>query len=242
MPDSLHCIIVDDEPLAREGLEKYVRQVSFLALTGSYANALLATDALADGTVDLIFLDIHMPHISGIEFLKSLKNPPLVIFHTAYPNFALEGYQLDVLDYLVKPVSFDRFFKAVTKAREYVQLRNRPADGTAVGAPPDYIFVKCEKRYEKVLYNDILYIEATQNYSTVYTVHNRWMTLKSLKSFEEVLPPHRFERVHKSYIVAIDKITAFVGNEVQVGSKMIPLSEQHRSTLFERLVTRRQQP
>ncbi len=240
MPTNLDCIIVDDEPLAREGLETYVRQVGFLSLTGSYANALLATDALIGSTVDLIFLDIHMPHLSGIEFLKSLKNPPLVIFHTAYPNFALEGYQLDVLDYLVKPVSFERFFKAVTKAREYVQLRNRPADGTAVDAPPDYLFVKCEKRYEKVRYDDILYVEANQNFSIVYTIQNRWMTLKSLKSFEEVLPPTRFERVHRTYIVALDKITAFSGNEVQVGAKMIPLSEQHRSTLFERLVNRRQ--
>jgi two-component system, LytTR family, response regulator len=238
MTDTLRCIIVDDEPLARTGLEKYVGQVGFLAWTGSFENALLATDHLALGETDLIFLDIHMPYLTGIDLLKTLRNPPLVIFHTAYPNFALEGYQLDVLDYLVKPVSFDRFFKAATKAREYFELRNRPAERAGASPPVEFIFVKCDKRYEKVLYADILYVEAVQNYSVIQTPTQRLMTLKSLKSFEELLSAGRFERVHKSYIVALDKITAFVGNEIQVGTRMIPLSEQHRASLFDRVVLR----
>jgi DNA-binding LytR/AlgR family response regulator len=234
----MHCIIIDDEPLAREGIENYVAKVSFLELVGSYENALSAAEVLRESEVDLMFLDIHMPNLTGIDFLKSLKNPPLVIFHTAYPNFALEGYQLDVIDYLVKPVTFERFFKAATKAHEYFLLKNRPDDKKGTNAP-DYIFIKCERRYEKVLFSEILFVEAMQNYSVVQTSKQKLVTLMSLKSFEELLPAASFERVHKSYIVAMDKVEAFAGNEIRVGGKMITLGEQQRNALFERLIGRR---
>ncbi len=233
----MHCIIIDDEPLARTGIENYAAKVSFLTPVGSYEDALSATDALRQGTVDLMFLDIQMPHLTGIEFLKSLKKPPLVIFHTAYPNFALEGYQLDVIDYLVKPITFERFFKAATKAHEYFLLKNQP--NGKLGNPalaPDYIFIKCEKRYEKVMFGDILFVEAMQNYSIVQTNRQKLVTLMSLKSLEELLPSAQFVRVHKSYIVAVDKVEAFEGNEIRVGHKLIALNEQQRGQLFKQLV------
>jgi two-component system, LytTR family, response regulator len=232
----MRCIIIDDEPLAREGIENYVAKVPFLESIGNYENALSAAEILHEGKTDLMFLDIQMPHFTGIDFLKSLKNPPMVIFHTAYPNFALEGYQLDIMDYLVKPVAFERFYKAAAKAHEYFQLRNRPDEKKEM---LEYIFIKCEKRYEKVLFADILYIEAMQNYSTMQTVQQKFTILMSLKSWDELLPTSLFERVHKSYIVALDKIEAFAGNEIRVGGKMITLGEQQRSTLFEKLVGRK---
>jgi two-component system, LytTR family, response regulator len=233
----MRCIIIDDEPLARMGIENYVAKVSYLQLLDSFEDALSAAGVLSRGEVDLMFLDIQMPHLTGIEFLKSLKNPPLVIFHTAYPNFALEGYQLDIIDYLVKPITFERFFKAATKAHEYFLLKNRPEEKTDHPIPaPDYIFIKCEKRYEKVLFSDILWVEAMQNYSIVQTNRQKLVTLMSLKSLEELLPSAQFARVHKSYIVAVDKVEAFEGNEIRVGHKLIALNEQQRGQLFERLV------
>jgi two-component system, LytTR family, response regulator len=242
----LRCIVIDDEPLAREGIEEYIAKVSFLEWAGSYENALLAGDALLAGNVDLMFLDIHMPHLTGIEFLKSLKNPPLAIFHTAYPTFALEGYQLDVIDYLVKPIAFDRFFKAATKAHEFYQLKNRPAASTPADpkilGTPDFLFIKTDKRYEKVRLADILFVEAMQNYSIVQTNKQRMITLMSLKSFEDLLPRENFLRVQKSFIVALDKIDAFEGNQIKVGNKMIPLSKPQRDLLFNRLVNRNTEP
>jgi two-component system, LytTR family, response regulator len=234
----MRCIVVDDEPLAREGLEEYVLKVSFLELSGSFESALTATEILQENEINLMFLDIQMPHLTGIEFMKTLKNPPMVIFHTAYPNFALEGFQLDVMDYLVKPVSFERFYKAVSKAHEYFLLKNKAQDSPEL-SKVDYIFIKTDKRYEKVLLGDILYLEAMQNYTLIQTTKQKLLTLSSLKSFEESLPKQLFERVQKSYVVALDKIETFEGNQIKVGGKMIPLSRQQKEDLFARLVNRK---
>jgi two-component system LytT family response regulator len=236
----MNCIVIDDEPLAREGLESYIRKVGFLKLMDSFENPLLATERLGEGKTDLIFLDIHMPHLTGIEFLRQQKNPPLVIFHTAYPNFALEGYQLDVMDYLVKPVTFDRFYKAVTKAYEYHQLQQKAQNSQQeIRQADDFFFVKCDGRYEKVVVEEILYIEAMQNYSLIQTIRQKYMTLMPLKSFEEMLSAEKFSRVQKSYIVALDKIESLAGNEIKVGGKVIPLGKQQREELFNRLIDKR---
>ena len=233
----MNCIVIDDEELAREGLEKYVKQVDFLVLSGSYDNALSATQAIKSQPIDLMFLDIQMPYLTGIDFLKNLANPPLVIFHTAYPNFALESYQLDVIDYLVKPITFDRFHKAVSKAYEYFQLKSGQV-GYPGGATDrkTYFFIKCGNSYEKVVYEEIMYVEAMQNYSVIQTVSGKLTTLTSLKKMEELLPSHLFLRAHKSYIISLDRVESIEGNQVKIGQKLITLARNVRETVFRRLL------
>ncbi|MFT7281715.1 MAG: two-component system LytT family response regulator [Cyclobacteriaceae bacterium] len=229
----MNCIIVDDELIARQGLEQYVTKVSELNLVGSYSNAIEAGKALRKEQIDLMILDIQMPNLTGLDFLKSLKKQaPLTILHTAYPNFALEGYQLDVLDYLVKPVTFDRFYQAVTKAMEYFKLKN----GSNSHETSDFIFIKADKRYEKVLYSEILYIEAMQNYSVVQTVNTKLITPMSLKSMEEILPKSLFKRVQRSFIVSVNQISAFEGNQVKVGNQMITITKEVKVELINRLM------
>lgn len=230
----MRCLILDDEPLARQGLEKYVSQIQTLNLVGSFEHPLLADEMLRNGGVDLLFLDIQMPYLTGIDFLKGLKKPPLAILHTAYPNFALEGYQLDVIDYLVKPVPFERFYQAVNKAQEYFTLRNSRPDGQA--RTHDFFFIKCENRYEKIVLDQILYVEAMQNYSVVHTTGEKYMTLMSLKSFGELLPDEQFIRVQKSFIVNVSKVETLEGHQVKVAGKRVPLGRQQRDELYEKLI------
>lgn len=231
----MKCIIVDDEPLSRGGLERYVNQISFLDYQGSYENALKAGEAIQRLEIDLIFLDIQMPFLNGIDFLKSLQNPPLVIFHTAFPNYALESYQLDVIDYLVKPISFERFFKAVSKANEYFLLRKgRLSDH--LSTPVDYLFVKCEHRYEKVEFRRILYVEGMQNYAIIHMLDNKLITLMTLKSLEELLPKKNFFRIHKSYIINFDRVDSIEGNQVKLGQRKVPFSRTNKDLIFDRLV------
>ena len=230
----MKCMIVDDEPLSREGLERYVERVTFLEHTGSYENALKASEAMQKTAVDLIFLDIQMPYLTGIDFLKNLVNRPLVIFHTAFPNYALESYQLDVIDYLVKPITFERFFKAVSKAHEYFSLRNGKTEVQA--GDPSFIFIKCEQRYEKIVFDEVMHIEAMQNYSVIQTTTKKLTTLTSLKKMEELLPPNQFMRVHKSYIIPLAKVDTIEGNQVIVGEKTIPIGKSQKEAVFKRLI------
>ena len=233
----MNCVIIDDEELARDGLARYVAKVDFLTLLGSYENALIATDAIQGQAVDLMFLDIQMPHLTGIDFLKNLVDPPLVIFHTAFPSFALESYQLDVIDYLVKPITFERFHKAVTKAYDYYRLKQSSAGSSEAGpAAPTYQFIKCDHRYEKVVYDEVMYVEAMQNYSVIQTLTGKLMTLTSLKKMEDLLPKDRFVRVHKSYIISLNRVEAIEGNQVKIGPKMIPLSKSVRDQVIQRLM------
>src|SRR6201996_2127364 len=194
----INCVIIDDEPLAREGLANYVREVDFLNLGGIGENPLELLHLIDQQKVDLIFLDIQMPKMNGIDFLKILQKPPMVIITTAYPSFALEGFQLNVLDYLLKPITFERFFKAAAKAKDYHQLLT--GSGETVKTPEDYFFIKCGNKYEKILFDDILYVEGMQNYVTIYTVKGKYITMLSLKSLEENLAGNAFIRVHKSFI------------------------------------------
>jgi DNA-binding LytR/AlgR family response regulator len=237
----LKCVAIDDEPLARECIANYIREVDFLQLTGTGSNPVELTRLMDEQKVDLIFLDIQMPVINGIEFLKMTQNPPMVIITTAYPSYALDGFQLDVLDYLVKPITFNRFFKAVSKAKDYYHLLAKSAStdiGTATSAE-NYFFIKCDYKYERIYFNDILYIEAMQNYVTIYTSKGKYITLLYLKNVEQNLGKNSFIRVHKSYIVSIPKIESIENNEIIIQSFRIPISRNYRDEVIARVVNDR---
>ena len=237
---TINCVIIDDEPLAREGLASYVREVDFLNLSGSGENPLELLPLMDRQTIDLVFLDIQMPKMNGIEFLKILQKPPMVIITTAFPSYALEGFQLNVLDYLLKPITFERFFKAAAKARDYHRLLTRPAlDSSATTESDNYFFIKCGTKYEKVLFDDILYVEGMQNYVNIYTLKGKYMTILSLKSLEENLDKKAFIRVHKSYIVSVNKIDGIEGNEIFIQNNRIPISRNYREQVIGQVVTKK---
>ncbi|HZY82903.1 MAG TPA: LytTR family DNA-binding domain-containing protein [Cyclobacteriaceae bacterium] len=233
----IQCAIIDDEPLARECIADYIKQVDFLALAGTGTNPVELTRINDQQKVDLLFLDIEMPVMNGIEFLKMTADPPMVILTTAYPSYALEGFQLDVLDYLVKPITFNRFFKAVTKAKDYHQLllSSKSKEQGNVDTL-DYFFIKCESRYEKIWFDDILYIQALQNYVTIHTTRGKYMTLLPLKTIEEKLDSQSFIRVHKSYVVSISKIDSIDNSEISMRSIRIPVSRNYMPDVIERVV------
>jgi len=226
-------VIVDDEPLAREGLMGYVREVDFLTLAGVCENPLELIPIMDQQEIDLIFLDIQMPKMSGIDFLKILQKPPMVVITTAYPSYALEGFQLNVLDYLLKPVTFERFFKAAAKARDYHRLLTKEPVET------DYFFIKCGNKYEKIPFADILYIEGMQNYVNIFTTKGKFMTILSLKSLEENLNKSLFMRVHKSYIVATAQIEGIEGGEIFIRDHRIPISRNYQQRVIDEVVKKR---
>lgn len=228
----IDCVIIDDEPLAREGLSDYVKEIDFLKLTGVCCNPVELISLLDQQAVDLIFLDIQMPKMTGIDFLKIFEKPPLVIITTAFPEFALEGFQLNVLDYLLKPVTFDRFVKSANKARGHLQLINRASADSPAKPGSQYVFVKCGNKYEKIYVDEILFIEGMQNYVTIYTGKSKYMTLLNLKNLEQELDSGAFIRVHKSYLVAVSKIDAIEGNEIFIQSHRIPISRNHRDYIL----------
>jgi len=215
----IRCIIVDDEPLAREGMELLIKEVGFLELRASCSNAIEANKVLAEQEIDLIFLDIQMPRIRGIDFLRSLAVRPLVIITTAYPHYALEGFELNVLDYLLKPITTERFLIAVNRAREAV-------------SPENYFFIKTHNGYEKILHQEIYFIEANQNYSFIYTPRGKFITLTALGTIEEQLPPAKFLRVHKSYVVSVDQIQGVSGSEISIEKHKIPFSKNYKEPLM----------
>ena len=231
----LNCIIVDDEPLAREGLANYVREVDFLQLAGSCEHPLQLTALLEQRPADLIFLDIQMPKMSGTDFLRQMKNPPIVIITTAYPSYALEGFQLNVMDYLLKPITFERFFKAACKARDYYKLLQKPA----LANVEDYFFIKCGNKYEKIFFDDILYVEGMQNYVSIYTDKGKYVTMLSLGSLTDKLDESAFIRVHKSFIAAIGKIDGIEGNELFIRNSRIPVSRNFRQQVMERVLSKK---
>jgi DNA-binding LytR/AlgR family response regulator len=235
----LKCVIIDDEPLARECITNYVKEVDFLQLAGTGSNPVDLTLLLDEHDVDLIFLDIQMPVINGIEFLKTVQNPPMVIITTAYPSYALEGFQLDVLDYLLKPITFTRFFKAVSKAKDYQQLLVRSVATDQPKTTADYFFIKCDYKYERIYFDDILYIQAMQNYVTLYTTKGKYITLLYLKNVEEKLDKQSFIRVHKSFIVSIPKIEAIENNEIIIQSFRVPISRNYHDQVIGRVVNDR---
>jgi len=228
---TLHCIVVDDEPIARKGMEEYIAEVASLKHVGSFESAADAKTYLSDHVVDLILLDIRMPNQSGIDFLKELKNPPLVIFTTAFPQHALESYELNVIDYLVKPISLERFKKATQKALDYFSLKH-PQN------LPEYFFIKCNQQLEKILFKEVLFVEAMQNYCIIHTASRKLICYITLTAMVEKLPSNRFMKVHKSFIVALDKVTGIEGNSLKIRSSVIPISRNLRQEVLGNIVGR----
>lgn len=232
---NLKCIIVDDEPLAQEVIERYLSNFREIELVKKCSNALEAFEVLHTEQIDLMFLDISMPVISGIDFLRSLRNAPAVIITTAYPDFALQGYELDVIDYLVKPVSMERFIKAVNKTMERVKLNN-PANKTEVSpSKVDYMFVKSDQKLVKVKFKDIDYIEGMKDYVKIFVGEKMIVTLHTMKFFEANLPSGEFMRVHKSFIVNLDAIKSISGNELEVRQIRIPIGSSYKENLMKRI-------
>ena len=231
----ISCIIIDDEPLARKGLREYITDIDFLRLEAEFDNALAATELLKRGGADLLLLDIQMPKITGVDFLRSLKNAPPVIFTTAYPQFAIDGFDLNALDYLVKPVSFDRFLKAAMKAREYYELRekNKANSNTENRA---FFFVKADNKLVKILFDELLFAEALQNYVVIHTRAKKYITYLTFKSVEEYLPADRFIKTHKSYLVSAEKIDSIEGNIIRLGTHDIPISRNLKDEVMEKLL------
>jgi DNA-binding LytR/AlgR family response regulator len=227
-------LIVDDEPLAQDILETHIARFPDLELLKKCNNAIEAGQVLEDQSVDLLFLDIQMPRISGVDFFKSLANPPLVIFTTAYSNYAVEGFELNAVDFLLKPISFERFSTAVTKAREKMHT---PKNSVSETADVDHIYVKSDKKLIRVRYSDIIYIEGLKDYVIIRMDTGRIITLQTMKSLEEKLPSHIFKRVHRSYIVSIQRIHSIEGNSIEViekgVSKHLPIGKNYRDELLE---------
>ena len=224
------CVAVDDEPLALDLLEDNIKKIPFLKLVKKCSNALEANSFMQTQSVDLIFLDIQMPGITGIQFLQGMsKNPPLVIFITAYEKYALEGYNLDVIDYLLKPVSFERFLKAVNKAYDKFNAQKAPVQQ----ASATYLFVNSEYNLVRIDFSDIAYIEGLKDYVKIFLLSSQRpvITRMSMKSLEEKLPADQFVRVHKSFIVSLNKITSIRKGRISLLKAQIPISEHYKDNL-----------
>jgi len=225
----LSCIIVDDEPVARKILHEFVEKVPFMELQGKFESAMKAEIFLKSNETDVIFLDIQMPKVSGLELLQKLNVESLVILTTAFPQYALEGYELDIIDYLLKPFAYNRFLKAVQKAKDYYQMKYMSA---GVMQQQSYIFIKSEKRIEKIELNDILYAESVGNYVSIYTENKKLLAYLTMKSLESQLPLNGFIKIHQSYLVNCSKIDAIEGNEIKVGNKSLPISRNYRDLVM----------
>jgi two-component system, LytTR family, response regulator len=228
---NISCLIVDDEPLARNLMTEYVRKVSYLNLVKACSSPLEALDILRSTNIDLIFLDVQMPQITGLAFLKSLQRKPQVILTTAYSQYAMEGYELDVTDYLLKPITFERFLKAVEKVSARL---TKPADQPqAAETADDYIFVKDGTKLVKIRWDDILYVEGLKDYVTIHTPQQKIVSLQRLKILEDQLPRQKFMRVHNSFIIALASIKTIQRDKVQIGDTWIPIGDTYRKVFKE---------
>jgi len=228
----LKCMIIDDEPVARKIVQEFIEDVGYLELVGQFENPLNAMSLLPD--VDVIFLDINMPKINGIDFLKSSKTDASIIMTTAYAEYAVEAYGLDVLDYLVKPIAFDRFLKACNKAKEMWEWKKQGQQQP--DKKSDHFFIKCDNQIEKILYDDLLYAEAMSNYVMLYTDKKKMMVYITIKSLEEQLPSEIFMKVHKSFIVNRNKIKSIEGNMLHVGNGRVTISQNLREKVLDEIV------
>jgi two-component system, LytTR family, response regulator len=234
----IRCIAIDDEPLALDIIRDYSSKVPFLELIRTFDNAVESIEFIRNNQIDLLFLDIQMEELTGIQLLNALKSRPYVIFTTAYDSYAIQGFDLDVIDYMLKPISFERFVKGVDKVYEKMHvehlLKTKPESASAAAPPEEsFFFVKTETRMEKVRYSDVLYIEGMGDYWRIITTTKKIMTLLNYKKLEELLPPRQFVRVHKSFIVAMDKIDSVERNRIKIADRMIPISETFRKTFFD---------
>lgn len=232
----INCLVIDDEPLARECIIDYVQKVDFLNFCGAGTNPTQIHGLSSKQSVDLMFLDIQMPEMSGLDYLKSTNKRPMVILTTAYPSYALDGFELDVLDYLVKPITFKRFYKAAVKAQDYYQLKIAPSRNQDSVKP--YFFIKCDQVYERIYFDEIEYVQAMQNYVVIHTETAKYMPLIPLKRVLELLPRQRFMQAHKSYLVAIDKIKTLEKSRLKLTNVTIPLSRNFREPVYDTLMKR----
>jgi len=233
------CIIVEDEPLAAKVLSDYIAEVPFLELKGTFKDAIVATEYLRDHVVDLIFLDIHLPKLKGMAFLKTLVHPPAVIITTAYHQYAVEGFNLNVTDYLLKPFEFERFLAAVTKVKPTVNPRGFGAEGEKQGSnagneTKDHLFVNVQKKKIKILFSEILYIESQREYVRIVTTRKEYLSKISTHEIEGLLPANLFKRIHRSFIVSMNKIESYTAEEVEVNGVSIPVGRDYRH-VFENL-------
>lgn len=228
----IKCIITDDEPIARKGLRSYIEKIDFLTLTGECEDAIQLNTMLKTAQPDLLFLDIEMPHISGIELLSSIHNPPKVIIISAYEQYALKGYELDVVDYLLKPVSFERFLKAVNKVHDLLEKETK-------NTGEKYVFVKSDKQLKKILLKEILFIESMENYITIYTTSSKEIVYTTLKHMLDSLPGENFLQVHRSYITNIEHIKSIEGNLLNIGIHKVPVARNLRDKVFDIILNNR---
>ncbi len=232
MTGKIKCIIIDDEPIGREIIENFVSQINYLELAASCENAFEAMDILQQQPIGLLLSDIQMPKINGLELLRSLPSPPMVIFITAHEKFAVEGFDIGAIDYLLKPVSFDRFLKAVNKARQQIEWRE-----TNTSAPPekipDFIFMKVDNKLIKIQNKNILYIEAVKDYIKIFLGEGKALCYFTMKSIEEKLPADQFLRIHNSYIIRLDTVKLLMGNTVELNNgTSLPVSKSHKEQLY----------
>ena len=230
----INCLVVDDEPIARKGMLEHIRQIDFLNCAAECRSAIEATQHLQAKNIDLIFLDIQMPNLTGIDFLKNLQNPPLVVFTTAYPEYAIEGFELDILDYLLKPISFARFYKAAAKAYDYVSLKTK-YDTSHFG---EFFFIKCNQKIEKIKIAEVQYIEGMSNYVIVHTAQKKYVTYLTSKAIEEQLPQNLFIRIHKSFLVSMNAVKTIDGNELQLENITLPISKNYKEEVLAKISNR----
>jgi DNA-binding LytR/AlgR family response regulator len=221
----IKCIIIEDEPLAVKVLTDYISQVPFLELQGAFKDAILATDHLRHTTTHLIFLDIHLPKLKGMSFLKTLTNPPAVIITTAYHQYAVEGFNLNVTDYLLKPFDFERFLVAVTKVRTVHMTNREPVDDAE---SRDFFFINVQKKKVKILFSEIVYIESQREYIKIITTQNEYISKMSTHEIEAILPTHLFKRVHRSFIVSIRRIESYTAEMIEMNGVSIPIGKGYR--------------
>jgi two-component system LytT family response regulator len=224
----IKCIIVEDEPLAVKVLADYVSQVPFLQLEGSFKDAILATEYLRDNTVDLIFLDIHLPKLKGMAFLKTLTHPPAVIITTAYHQYAVEGFNLSVTDYLLKPFEFERFLIAVNKVKTSQKEKQQPGESAEA---KDHLFLNVQKKKVKILFSEILYIESQREYIKIVTTKKQYISKMSTHEIEALLPEHFFKRIHRSFIVSVNKIESYTADMVEVNGVSIPIGRGYKDVI-----------
>ena len=234
---SIRCLIIDDKPLAIDILAEYVRKINFLELIGTTINPIEGLTIIREQKIDLVFLDIQMPELTGLQFMKIAGKQCRVILTTAYSEYALDGFEHDVIDYLLKPIAFDRFYRAAEKALHILPVENKTQQaGINKNADeqkqPEYLFFRTEHRIQKINLSDILFIESLQNYITLHTAEGKILSLQTLKKIEEQLPPKEFVRVHKSFIVALRHITSIERSRISIGTQIIPVGDNYRDGFY----------
>jgi two-component system LytT family response regulator len=227
---NINCIIIDDEPIARKGIENYIKKINYLSLLGSYSNP-EKLDSTALSNVDLIYLDIQLHKINGLDFYKQLKpNEPFAIVISAFANYALDGFELNVVDYLLKPVSFERFQQAVLKVKELLILKQNSQ--AYYDESSSWFFIKSDNKLQKLMYDEVIYMEGSSNYVILYTTSKKYLTYLSLNILEDKMPSSKFIRIHKSYIIAINKIDSLKNNDINIQGHSLPLSKSYKGELM----------